>query len=106
MLKLNDYDIQGISVEDTETCSVKFNGSLKSLGLKTTKLYRNQVIKVDSSNEEILSIVQGRGNIVVDTNEVVSIKTGDLILVPASSTFKISNDGEMNLIYNTFSKNK
>lgn len=106
MLKLTDYDIQGSSIEDTEICSIKINESLHSLELKTTKLYRNQLITVNNVTEEILSIVQGRGNVIMSTNESFSIKTGDLILVPTSSNYTISNDGEMNLIYNTFSTSK
>jgi hypothetical protein len=69
MLKLTDYDIQGSSIEDTEICSIKINESLNLLGLKTTKLYRNQLITVNNSTEEVLSIVQGRGNVIISTNE-------------------------------------
>ncbi len=100
-LKYHNHDIGGDVVKDNETYLLKDNKSLKNLVLSSTRLYRGQATRGHShtGQEEVYFFVQGTGMMQVGQEEFV-VNAGDIVVIPDGAFHRVSNDGEMHLLFN------
>jgi mannose-6-phosphate isomerase-like protein (cupin superfamily) len=100
-LKYTVFDIGGEVVKDNETYLLKDNTTLKNLILSSTRLYRGQSTRGHShaGQEEVYFFIQGTGIIQIN-EEQYRVNAGDVILIPDGAFHRVTNDGEMNLLFN------
>jgi mannose-6-phosphate isomerase-like protein (cupin superfamily) len=100
-LKYTQHDIGGEVVKDNETYLLKDNLTLNNLILSSTRLYRGQSTRGHShaGQEEVYFFVQGTGIMQID-EERFRVNAGDVMLIPDGAFHCVTNDGEMNLVFN------
>ena len=100
-IKYDRFDIGGEIVKDNETYLLKDNKTLKNLVLSSTCLYRGQATRGHNhaGQEEVYFFVQGTGIMQVD-EERFRVTVGDIILIPDGAFHRVTNDGEMHLVFN------
>jgi mannose-6-phosphate isomerase-like protein (cupin superfamily) len=100
-LKYTQHDIGGEVVKDNETYLLKDNRTLKNLILSSTRLYRGQSTRGHThvGQEEVYFFVQGTGIMQID-EERYRVNAGDVMLIPDGAFHRVTNDGEMNLVFN------
>lgn len=101
-MKVNNHDIGGTVLKDTDQYRLTDNNYLERLMLSQTVLKRDQQTNGHKhpGKEEIYFFVLGHGIIMLD-EERIDVAAGDIILIPDGVFHKVINTGETNLIFNT-----
>lgn len=103
-LKYTWHDIGGDVVKDTDVYLLKDNKTLNNLVLSSTKLYRGQRTNGHRhpGQEEVYVFVQGWGEMIVgdEDSEPFDVGEGDYVLIPDGAFHRVTNTGDMNLIFN------
>jgi oxalate decarboxylase/phosphoglucose isomerase-like protein (cupin superfamily) len=103
-IKFHKSDIGGQIVKDNETYLLKDNHTLKNLVLSSTRLYRGQQTRGHRhvGQEEVYFFVSGHGKMIVgdENSEPFLVQAGDVVLIPDGAFHKVSNDGEIDMLFN------
>lgn len=103
-MKVNNFDVGGDLVKDTEVYKIKDNKFLNNLVLSSTHLYRGNLTRGHRhpGQEEVYFFVQGHGKMVVgdENTPPFEVGPGDIVLIPDGAFHRVINDGEMTMIFN------
>ena len=97
MMKVNQRDINGEIIRDTEVYQVIDNNLLNNLTLSKTVLYPLQRTGGHSHEglEEVYFFTSGSGRMQLDhenTETMLSVRSGDIVLIPAGAYHRVYND--------------
>ena len=103
-MKVSINDIGGEIVKEDDRYKVVDNKVLNNLVLSSTKLYRGQRTNGHRhpGQEEVYVFVQGWGEMIVgdEDSEPFGVGQGDYVLIPDGAFHRVTNTGDMNLIFN------
>ena len=94
-MNIKEYKQSAKLIRDNEIYKVYDLSSLNHLILCLTELYSQKATTGHSHNDadEVYVFIDGNGSMEVAESKF-SVKTGDVILVPAGDFHKVYNDGE------------
>lgn len=103
-LRLHDYDVNGKRTKNTKSQVVTENATLSKILLSKVILKPDQKTKKETlvGEEKICFFLDGNATVYMN-DEIFTVQTKDVLLLPEGSTYYIENYTDNNLHYNTVS---